>query len=98
VRRPSVLLWDEATSSLDGESERAVQAALQATLRGSGGAVSGERCSAVVVAHRLSSVMCADRVLVLERGRIVESGTPEALSSAGGWFERNFFSNSSTLS
>ena len=93
VREPSVLLWDEATSSLDAESERAVQATLQAALRPDGPAgqrPAGHR-SAVVVAHRVSSVMSADRVLVLRDGRVVESGTPEELSYAGGWFERNFF-------
>ncbi|KAL1503163.1 hypothetical protein AB1Y20_011222 [Prymnesium parvum] len=88
VRRPRVLLWDEATSSLDGESERAVQATMQAALRDGH---AGWRCSAVVVAHRLSSVLCADMVLVLREGRVEEFGSPSELSHAGGWFEQNFF-------
>ena len=82
VSSPPVLLWDEATSSLDAQSERVVQR----TLRSYGG-----RCTAVVVAHRLSSVMAADRVAVLIRGRIVEEGAPNVLAHAGGWFQRSFF-------
>jgi subfamily B ATP-binding cassette protein MsbA len=70
-----VLLLDEATSALDTESERAVQAALEALMRGR---------TTIVIAHRLSTVEKADRIVVLSEGRIVESGTHGALVSAQG--------------
>jgi ABC-type multidrug transport system fused ATPase/permease subunit len=72
---PAVLILDEATSSLDIPSERMVQRALATVL--------ADR-TAVVIAHRLSTVQIADRVLVLEHGRIVEDGPPEELVSADG--------------
>ncbi len=72
---PAVLILDEATSSLDVPSERAVQHALGTILR--------ER-TALVIAHRLSTVEIADRVLVLEAGRIVEDGPPAELIAAEG--------------
>jgi ATP-binding cassette, subfamily B, bacterial len=67
---PAVLILDEATSSLDIPSERLVQRALQTVLA---------RRTAVIIAHRLSTVEIADRVLVLEGGRIIEDGSPEQL-------------------
>jgi len=67
---PAVLVLDEATSSLDVPSERLVQRALQTVL--------ADR-TAVIIAHRLSTVEIADRVLVVERGEIVEQGTPAGL-------------------
>ena len=66
VVEPDVLVLDEATASIDSASEAALQRALEVTLRGR---------TALVVAHRLSTVRNADRILVLERGRIVESGS-----------------------
>ena len=74
---PVVLILDEATSSLDVPSERAVQHALRTVL--------ADR-TALIIAHRLSTVEIADRVLVLERGRVVEDGTPERLLRGGGHF------------
>ncbi|MDT4921440.1 MAG: ATP-binding cassette, subfamily bacterial [Pseudonocardiales bacterium] len=71
---PAVLILDEATSSLDVPTERAVQRALRTVL--------AER-TALIIAHRLSTVEIADRVLVLEAGRVVEDGTPESLVAAG---------------
>ncbi len=71
---PDVLILDEATSSLDVPSERLVQRALRTIL--------ADR-TAVIIAHRLSTVEIADRVLVLEHGRIVEDGTPADLIAAG---------------
>ena len=82
VRDPPILLWDEATSSLDGESERLVHAALKRKHAGR---------TAVIVAHRLSSVLCADRVAVLRDGRIEQLGTPSELREADGWFRQNFY-------
>jgi ATP-binding cassette subfamily B protein len=72
---PAVLILDEATSSLDIPSERLVQRALATVL--------ADR-TALVIAHRLSTVQVADRVLVLEHGRVVEDGPPDELLRAGG--------------
>lgn len=74
---PAVIVLDEATSSLDIPSERLIQQALETVLR--------ER-TAVIIAHRLSTVAIADRVLVLESGRIVEDGTPSELIAGTGRF------------
>ncbi|MFD7874791.1 ABC transporter ATP-binding protein [Streptomyces sp. NPDC059766] len=72
---PAVLILDEATSSLDIPGERAVQQAMTTVLRGR---------TAVVIAHRLSTVEIADRVLVMEHGRIVEDGSPAELTAGTG--------------
>jgi ATP-binding cassette subfamily B protein len=74
---PAVLILDEATSSLDIPSERLVQEALQTLL--------SDR-TAVIIAHRLSTVAIADRVLVMEHGRVVEDGTPDDLIAGTGRF------------
>ena len=71
---PAVLILDEATSSLDVPTERLVQRALRTVLR--------DR-TALIIAHRLSTVEIADRVLVLEAGRVVEDGAPEVLVASG---------------
>ncbi|HRO79840.1 MAG TPA: lipid A export permease/ATP-binding protein MsbA [Alicycliphilus denitrificans] len=74
-----VLILDEATSALDTESERLVQEALQRLMRGR---------TTLVIAHRLSTIEHADRVVVMERGRIAEQGTHADLVAAGGLFAR----------
>ncbi|KOU77261.1 ABC transporter [Streptomyces sp. MMG1533] len=74
---PAVLILDEATSSLDIPGERAVQRAMATVLKGR---------TAVVIAHRLSTVEIADRVLVMEHGRIVEDGSPDELVAGTGRF------------
>ncbi len=74
---PAVLILDEATSSLDIPGERAVQRAMTTVLKGR---------TAVVIAHRLSTVEIADRVLVMEHGRIVEDGAPAELIAGTGRF------------
>ena len=74
---PAVLILDEATSSLDIPSERLVQRALRTVLAGR---------TALMIAHRLSTVEVADRVLVLEHGRVVEDGPPTQLIGSGGHY------------
>ncbi|KAK3695875.1 P-loop containing nucleoside triphosphate hydrolase protein [Podospora appendiculata] len=78
IRKPGLLLLDEATSSLDTESERVVQAALDAAAKGVEDG-EGRRRTTVAVAHRLSTIKGADRILVFSHGRIVEAGTHEEL-------------------
>jgi len=72
---PSVLILDEATSLLDLPGERVVQQALQTVLAGR---------TAVIIAHRLSTVRIADRVLVLDHGQVIEDGSPAELLESGG--------------
>ncbi len=75
LARPRVVILDEATAHLDSESEAAVQAALAEALAGR---------TAIVIAHRLSTVRAADQIAVVEHGRIVERGTHDELLAAGG--------------
>lgn len=83
---PAVLILDEATSSLDIPSERMVQQGLANLLEGVSGGSAGR--TAIIIAHRLSTVETADRVLVVHDGRIVEDGSPAELISGGGRFAR----------
>jgi ABC-type multidrug transport system fused ATPase/permease subunit len=80
-RDPRVLVLDEATSSLDSESEAALKSAIAELVRGR---------TVLLVAHRLSTVRSADRIVVLEDGRIVEDGAHESLWEAGGAYRRLF--------
>ncbi|MDB4879955.1 MAG: transporter transrane region [Gemmatimonadetes bacterium] len=75
LKDPAVVVLDEATSSLDNESERLVEEAMEELLRGR---------TTLIIAHRLRTVRRADRVLVLDRGRVVEEGTHEELSLGAG--------------
>ena len=73
------MLLDEATASLDVENETQVQEALSRLLAGK---------TVIVIAHRMRTVMSADKIVVLEDGRVAEQGSPEELLAAGGLFAR----------
>lgn len=79
LKNPAVVILDEATSSLDSESERYVEAAMEQLLNGR---------STLIIAHRLSTVLRADRVVVLDRGHVVEEGKHNDLLSAEGTYAR----------
>ena len=79
LRNPTLLLLDEATSALDAESERAVQRALETLMQGR---------TTLVIAHRLATVQKADRIVVLDQGRVVARGSHEQLVRAGGLYAR----------
>lgn len=79
LKDPAVVILDEATSSLDSESERLVEEAMQALLQGR---------STLIIAHRLSTVRRADRVVVLDRGQVVEEGSHAELLERGGVYAR----------
>ena len=79
MANPAVLILDEATSSLDIPSERMVQRGLKSLLAGR---------TAVIIAHRLSTVSIADRVLVMEHGEIIEDDAPAKLAAGQGKFAK----------
>ena len=79
LKDPAILILDEATSALDTESEKQVQAAIDTLMHGR---------TVIVIAHRLSTILNADHILVLDRGRIVESGTHKDLKAAGGLYAK----------
>jgi len=81
LKDPKILVLDEATSSLDSESERAIQDALVEVMKGR---------TTIVIAHRLSTILAADRILVIEHGSVAEAGTHDQLLARGGLYARLF--------
>lgn len=79
LKNPPILILDEATSSLDTESERIVQEAINSLMKNR---------TSIVIAHRLSTVQHADEIVVLEKGKIIERGTHTSLINAGGAYSR----------
>jgi ATP-binding cassette subfamily B protein len=79
LKDPRVLILDEATSHLDSQSEALIQQAMEVVMRGR---------TSLVIAHRLSTVIGADRILVMDRGRLVEQGRHEQLLAQKGLYAR----------
>ncbi len=77
VQAPSIFILDEATASVDPFTESQIQQALDLIMHNS---------TAIIIAHRLSTVRSADRIIVLQKGRIIEEGNHQALMSAGGHY------------
>ena len=75
LKNPRIFLFDEATSSLDTHTERLIQQNLREVSRGA---------TTIIIAHRLSTVVDADQILVIDTGRVAESGSHESLLAAGG--------------
>jgi ATP-binding cassette subfamily B protein len=79
LKNPRILVLDEATSSLDSESESLIQDALKRVMAGR---------TSIVIAHRLSTILAADLILVMDRGKIVERGTHDQLITTGGLYSQ----------
>jgi len=79
LKNPSILLLDEATSALDTESERLVQESLETLMKGR---------TTLVVAHRLSTILNADKIIVMDNGKIIEEGNHHTLLSQNGTYSK----------
>ena len=85
MTNPSILIFDEATSALDYESERIVQNNMKAM---------SQNRTVFIIAHRLSTVRQADRIIVIDKGRIIEQGNHESLIKQGGLYAKLYFHQS----
>ena len=83
ARNPAIMLLDEATSALDNESEKLVQESIDNLL-----ARAGDRLTVVMIAHKLSTVRNADKIIVLDKGKVKEVGTHDQLLEKGGIYAR----------
>ena len=81
VANPSVLVLDEATSSVDTESEELIQSAIEKLTKGR---------TSIIIAHRLSTIQQADKIVILEKGRIIEHGSHKELLSHDGQYKKLF--------
>ena len=79
IRSPKLLILDEATSALDSESEKAIQLAIEDA---------SQDCNVIIIAHRLSTVKCADKILVLDQGKLIEEGDFDELIELDGHFAK----------
>jgi ATP-binding cassette subfamily B protein len=88
VRNPTIMILDEATSSIDTETEAMIQKAINQTLKGR---------TAIVIAHRLSTIVDADRILVMEAGKIIEDGNHRALMAQKGVYHKLYMNQFAEL-
>lgn len=88
VRNPTIMILDEATSSIDTETEALIQKAIQRVLKGR---------TSIIIAHRLSTVVDADRILVMENGRIIEDGNHRSLMAANGVYHKLYMNQFAEL-
>jgi ATP-binding cassette subfamily B multidrug efflux pump len=79
VQNPSILVLDEATSSIDTETERLIQRAIEKLT---------EHRTSIIIAHRLATIQMADKILVLDHGQVVEEGTHQELLAKNGFYKR----------
>lgn len=91
LKRPAIMLLDEATSALDAESERAVVSALESANLNKSGGGSLSRTTQVTVAHRLSTVMNSDTIVVMDKGKVAETGTHSTLVAASEGIYSRFY-------
>ncbi|KKK98836.1 hypothetical protein LCGC14_2638760, partial [marine sediment metagenome] len=86
IKDPEILVLDEATSSLDTQSELMVQKAMDSLMDHGSSGDTNKRKTIIVIAHRLSTIKRANKIIVLDRGRLIESGSHDELVGSGGMY------------